>query len=42
MKKLTDQQVKEAVESVYVLKATIVQLQKNLAIRNRKIAKLNK
>lgn len=32
-KELTNQQVKETANSVYVLKATILQLEKNLAIK---------
>ena len=40
MKNLTNQQVKETANSVYVLNATILQLEKNLAIKDRKIAKI--
>jgi len=41
MNKLTDKQVREEANSVYVLKATIVQLQKNLVIKARKLSLTN-
>ena len=42
MENLTNQQVKEAANSVYVLKCTIAQLEKTIAIKDRQIAKLTK